>query len=111
MDGARVSEILASILLIFTDRYVSVAGGEIQMENRNWKITGEMFFFALFYFVKQFFLKNVLAVTETQLNSLHARFNVQCALHLKAFGPQRTIDIIIYYFPFTFTTDTFDSCG
>jgi len=31
--------------------------------------------------------------------------------HLKAFGPQRTIDIIIYYFPATFTTGTFDSCG
>lgn len=30
MDGARVSEILASILLIFTDRYVSVAEREIQ---------------------------------------------------------------------------------
>lgn len=35
MDGARVSEILASILLIFIDRYVSATGGEIQMENWN----------------------------------------------------------------------------
>jgi len=77
MDGARVSEILASILLIFTDRYVSVTGGEIiQMENTNWKITGEMFFSPFFYFIKQFFPENVLAVTETQLNSLHACFDV-----------------------------------
>lgn len=77
MDGARVSEILASILLIFTDSYVSVAGGEIiQMENRNWKITGEMFFFALFILSNNFLPENVLAVTETQLNSLHACFDV-----------------------------------
>lgn len=52
MDDARVSEILASILLIFTDRYVSVAESEIQMENRNWKITGERFFHPfLFYLI------------------------------------------------------------
>lgn len=55
MDGARVSEILASLLLIFTDRYVSVAGGEIQMENRNWKITGEMFFLAPFFLSNNFY--------------------------------------------------------
>lgn len=52
---ARVSEILASILLIFTDRYVSVAGGGIQMENRNWKITGEIYFFSPFFILSNNF--------------------------------------------------------
>jgi len=110
MDGARVSEILASILLIFTDRYVSVAGGEIiQMENRNWKITGEMFFFALFYFIKQFFAQERIGRYRDPVEFFVRVF--RCARHLKAFGPQRTIGIIVYYFPATFTTGTFDSCG
>lgn len=57
MDGERVSEILASIWLIFTDRYVSVTGGVIQMENRNWKITGEMCFSPFFILSSNFFPK------------------------------------------------------
>lgn len=84
MDGARVSEILASLLLIFTDRYVSVAGGEIQMENRNWKITGEMFFSSPFFY-QTIFIRECIG-RYRDLVEFFARV-FRCARHLKAFGP------------------------